>query len=176
MIDDADDFVPAQETGVDPRTERPMARREATDAGRRPALAVPPGACDCHIHVFGPRDRFPLAADLAYTPAEAPVEAYLTVRRRLGIERTVVIQPSAYGADNACALEAVAQLLPDARGIAVVDPAIPDAGLEQLHEAGIRGLRFSLARQERHATRTPGGNGRADQTLRMAHPVPFDAP
>ena len=81
---------------------------------------MPPGACDCHIHVFGPRQRFPLAADLAYTPAEA----YLTVRRRLGIERTVVIQPNA-------------------RGIAVVDPAIPDVGLERLHNAGIRGLRFS---------------------------------
>ncbi len=121
-----------------------MGRREATDAGRRPSLVAPPGACDCHIHVFGPRDRFPLAADLAYTPADAPVAAYLTVRHRLGIERTVVIQPSAYCSDNACTLEAVAQLLPNARGIALVDPAIPDAGLEQLHNAGIRGLRFSL--------------------------------
>ena len=137
-------LIPAQATGIDLHPDKTMGRREATDAGRRPALAVPPGACDCHIHVFGPRQRFPLAADLAYTPAEAPVEAYLTVRRRLGIERTVVIQPSAYGADNTCTLEAVAQLLPNARGIAVVDPAIPDAGLEQLHNAGIRGLRFSL--------------------------------
>ena len=108
-------------------------------------LVTPPGACDCHIHVFGPLQRFPLAADLAYSPFPAEsVEAYLTTRRRLGIERTVVIQPSAYGADNACLLEAVAKLHPNACGIAVVDPAIPDAGLEQLHEAGIRGLRFSL--------------------------------
>jgi predicted TIM-barrel fold metal-dependent hydrolase len=110
---------------------------------RRPALVAPPGTCDCHIHVFGPRDRFPLAADLAYAPDEAPVVAYLAMRHRLGIERTVVIQPSAYGADNACLLEALAKLHPNARGIAVVDPAIPDAGLEQLHDVGIRGLRFS---------------------------------
>ena len=112
--------------------------------GRRPALVAPPGSCDCHIHVFGPRGRFPLAADLAYTPVEAPVEAYLTIRRRLGLERTVVIQPSAYGTDNACTLEAIASLQPNARGIAVVDPAISDAELERLHGAGIRGLRFSL--------------------------------
>jgi D-galactarolactone isomerase len=81
---------------------------------------------------------------LAYTPAEAPVEAYLEIRRRLGIERTVVVQPSAYGTDNACTLEAVARLQPNARGIAVVDPAVSDAELERLHGAGIRGLRFSL--------------------------------
>jgi D-galactarolactone isomerase len=111
---------------------------------RKPLLAAPRGACDCHIHVFGPRERFPLAADLAYTPAEAPVEAYLTIRRRLGIERTVVVQPSIYGADNTCTLEAISHLLPNARGIAVIDPAVTDADLERLHEAGIRGLRFSL--------------------------------
>jgi len=104
---------------------------------------TPPGACDCHIHVFGPRDRFPLAADLAYTPAEAPLEAYLAVRHRLGVERTVVVQPSAYGVDNACTLSAVARMQPGARGIAVVDPAVSDRELERLHEAGIRGLRFS---------------------------------
>jgi predicted TIM-barrel fold metal-dependent hydrolase len=144
MIADTNGLIPAQKNGIDPRPDKPIGRREATDAGRRPAITVPPGACDCHIHVFGPRQRFPLAADLAYSPGEAPVAAYLRVRRRLGIERTVVIQPSAYGLNNACTLEAVAQLLPNARGIAVVDPAIPDAGLEQLHNAGIRGLRFSL--------------------------------
>jgi predicted TIM-barrel fold metal-dependent hydrolase len=114
-------------------------------AGRKPTLVAPPGACDCHIHVFGPRERFPLAADLAYTPAEASVEAYRVVCRRLGIERTVVIQPSAYGVDNRCTLEAIAQLVPNARGIAVVDPAVSDQELENLHTAGIRGLRFSLA-------------------------------
>ena len=107
-------------------------------------LVAPPGACDCHIHIFGPRERFPLAADLAYTPAAAPVEDYLAIRRRLGIERTVIVQPSVYGTDNTCTLEAIAHLKPNARGIAVVDPAITDADLERLHEAGIRGLRFSL--------------------------------
>lgn len=112
--------------------------------GRRPALVTPPGACDCHIHVFGPRDRFPLAADLAYTPAETPVEEYLEIRRRLGVERTVVIQPSAYGSDNTCMLEAITRLQPNARGIAVIDPAVSDRELERLHNAGIRGLRFSL--------------------------------
>ena len=111
---------------------------------RRPTLVAPPGACDCHIHIFGPRERFALAADVAYTPAEASVEAYQELRRRLGLQRTVVIQPSAYGTDNACMLDAIARLQPQARGIAVVDPSIPDAELARLHATGIRGLRFSL--------------------------------
>jgi len=111
---------------------------------RRSRLLAPPGTCDCHIHIFGSRARFPLAAELAYTPAEASVEAYQAIRSRLGIERTVVIQPSAYGTDNTCLLEAVARLNPSARGIAVVDPDVSDRELERLHNAGIRGLRFSL--------------------------------
>jgi 2-pyrone-4,6-dicarboxylate lactonase len=24
-----------------------------------PSLRLPPGACDAHVHVFGPRDRYP---------------------------------------------------------------------------------------------------------------------
>jgi D-galactarolactone isomerase len=112
--------------------------------GMRPRLAAPPGACDCHIHIFGPRERFALAPEVAYTPAEASVEAYQAIQRRLGLSRTVVIQPSAYGTDNACTLDAIACLEPQARGIAVVDPSISDAELARLHAAGIRGLRFSL--------------------------------
>jgi predicted TIM-barrel fold metal-dependent hydrolase len=95
------------------------------------------------MHIFGPRRQFPLAPDLAYAPAEASVDAYLETRHRLGMERTVVIQPSVYGTDNACTLEAIGRLQPHARGIAVVDPAVSDEELERLHAAGIRGLRFS---------------------------------
>jgi predicted TIM-barrel fold metal-dependent hydrolase len=114
------------------------------NTGRKPVLAAPAGACDCHIHIFGPRKLYPLAADPAYIPSDAPVEAYLAVRNRLGIERAVVVQPSAYGTDNRCMLDAIAALSPTARGIAVVEPSITDQELERLHEAGVRGLRFSL--------------------------------
>ena len=111
---------------------------------RRSRLLAPPGACDCHIHIFGSRARFPLAAELAYTPAEAPVEAYRELQRRLGLSRTVVVQPSAYGTNNACTLDAIARLQPHACGVAVVDPSVAETELVRLHAAGIRGLRFSL--------------------------------
>ena len=111
---------------------------------KRPRLVAPLGSCDCHLHIFGPRQQYPLAPEVAYTPAEATVAAYREVARRLGIQRAVVVQPSAYGTDNRCTLDAIAALQPQARGIAVVDASVSDAELERLHAAGVRGLRFSF--------------------------------
>jgi predicted TIM-barrel fold metal-dependent hydrolase len=117
---------------------------DSLPSGRRPRLKAPAGTCDCHIHIFGPRDRFPLAAELAYVPRDATIEMYRALRRRLGIERTVVIQPSAYGTDNTCLLEALAAFGDTARGVAVVPTDVGDGELERLHAAGVRGLRFSF--------------------------------
>ncbi len=114
-----------------------------TSEEKRPRLIAPRGACDCHIHVFGPRNRFALAENVDYRPDLADVDSYLSVRERLGIERTVVVQPSIYGTDNRCTLEAIAALHQTARGIAVVSPDVSEAEIRELHEAGIRGLRFS---------------------------------
>ena len=62
--------------------------------------ALPRGACDCHCHVFGPAARFPYAEPRSYTPDDAPLEAYLALLDRLGFDRGVLVQPSAYGRDN----------------------------------------------------------------------------
>jgi predicted TIM-barrel fold metal-dependent hydrolase len=70
--------------------------------------AVPEGACDCHCHVFGPAARFPYAEPRSYTPDDAPLAAYLAMLDRLGFERGVLVQPSAYGRDNAAMLDALA--------------------------------------------------------------------
>jgi D-galactarolactone isomerase len=66
------------------------------------------------------------------------------VRKRLGIERTVVVQPTAYGTDNRCTLEAMANLGPGSRGIAVVDESVSDAELDRLTKLGIRGIRYFM--------------------------------
>ena len=65
-----------------------------------PAFAVPPGACDCHAHIFEPLSRYPLQANRAYTPAETPLSALLDMNGALGIERLVLVQASAHGTDN----------------------------------------------------------------------------
>jgi predicted TIM-barrel fold metal-dependent hydrolase len=108
------------------------------------APAPPPGAFDCHTHVFGAFDRFPLAADRAYTPGPAGVAQLRDQLDALGIEHVVLVQPSPYGSDNSCLLDALSQLGPRARGVAVVDPGAADADLRALHRAGVRGVRVNL--------------------------------
>jgi len=112
-----------------------------------PSFDVPPGACDCHVHVFGPYDRFPLWAGRRYTPGPAPVEDLLALQGALRLTRVVVVQASPQGTDNACLADALRRLPAggsQARGVAVIDAATPDRELESLHRAGVRGVRVNL--------------------------------
>jgi len=113
-----------------------------TDGETQPRLKAPPGTTDTHMHVF--ESRFALAPTATLKPPEAPVSNYLKVCERLGIDRAVVVQPSAYGTDNSCTLEAIAAMGKRARGVAVVDERVSDQELHRLHAAGIRGLRFHM--------------------------------
>src|SRR3954468_13902852 len=73
------------------------------------SFAVPQGACDCHVHVFGDPQRFPFFSGRVYSPDTATVEELRALHQALHIERVVVVQPSVYGTDNSCTLDAVAQ-------------------------------------------------------------------
>jgi len=106
-----------------------------------PILPVPSGATDCHMHIYGPPDRYPVApSNPSPVPFAADIAAYRAVRARLGLTRTVVVQPAAYGLDNACTLDAVAAL-GQARAVVAVTPDTPEAELARLHAAGARGAR-----------------------------------
>jgi predicted TIM-barrel fold metal-dependent hydrolase len=119
---------------------------------RAPASPLPAGAADCHMHVLGPFDRFPLAAERAYTVAAAPLEAHERMKRQVGLERTVLVQASGHGFDNRAMLAALADLGPRGRAVAVVDPRAPTGELEALHRAGVRGARLNLVTlASRHA-------------------------
>lgn len=106
---------------------------------------LPARACDCHVHVFEPA-RFPYARERAYTPPAAGVAQLLELHRGLGVDRVVLVQPSVYGTDNACLVDALRVLGPQrARGVAVADLAsASDESLWTLHEAGVRSLRLNL--------------------------------
>lgn len=108
---------------------------------------LPPGTCDCHMHVFD--RRFAPQPGAMYR--EATAADYRALATRLGIDRTVIVQPSGYGFDNACTLDAVSQLGSAARAIVVVPVDTPEAELRLLHARGARGVRFMLLR--------PGGLG-----------------
>ncbi|TDH59925.1 hydrolase [Dankookia rubra] len=136
-------------------TSTPFAASSTTPA----ALS---GTCDCHVHVFAP-DPFPYAAGRNYTPGPASVGDLRTFLASLGMERVVLVQPSVYGADNACLLNALEQLGPRvARGIAVIDPQrTTDAELNRMHSAGVRGVRVNLEVRGEDSGRTAGEAVRA---------------
>jgi 2-pyrone-4,6-dicarboxylate lactonase len=119
-----------------------------------PAFAAPPGACDAHFHVFG-AERYPYdASDLRYQPPYAPLEGYLAIARRLGFERFVFVQPSAYGTDNSCMLDCMREMdLSVRRGIVQLnDTTPPDAQLGEWHAFGVRGIRINVSPVRRPET------------------------
>jgi predicted TIM-barrel fold metal-dependent hydrolase len=118
------------------------------DDGLEPAFVAPASACDAHFHVFGPAEKYPhVTTDLRYQPPRAPLDDYLATARRLGFTRFVLVQPSAYGLDNTCMLDALAELDPAARRAIVHldETRAKDAGLAQWHDVGVRGVRINVS-------------------------------
>jgi 2-pyrone-4,6-dicarboxylate lactonase len=112
----------------------------------RPALQLPPGACDAHCHVFGPAAKFPYSADRSYTPPDAPVENLRKLHARLGISRAVIVHASCHGTEMDVTLDAIASSNGAYRGVACVDDSVTDGALERLHSGGIRGIRFNFVK------------------------------
>jgi D-galactarolactone isomerase len=109
-----------------------------------PKAQTVPLACDCHFHIYN--QRFATDPKANITPPDALVADYTRLRDQLGLTRGVVVNPSTYGVDNSCTLDALAQLGPSYRGVGVVDASVTDAELARLHAGGICGIRFNLLR------------------------------
>jgi predicted TIM-barrel fold metal-dependent hydrolase len=113
------------------------------------APATPMGAlsCDTHAHICGPESEYAYAAERIYTPPDALLPDYLALLATLGVERAVLVQPSVYGTDNRVMLAALREMAAAGlacRGVAVVGGSVTAAELDDMHAAGIRGLRFNL--------------------------------
>lgn len=113
----------------------------------RPGYRPPDGAVDAHCHVFGPGDTFPYAPERKYTPCDAPKEKLWALRDHLGFSRNVIVQATCHGADNRALTDALEDAAGRARGVATVKPDIDDASLSDLHDAGVRGVRFNFVRR-----------------------------
>jgi D-galactarolactone isomerase len=113
---------------------------EGTEA---PKLKAPPNACDCHHHIYGSQYKVDPRSTLR--PADATVEDYRALQKRIGTSRNVIVQPSTYGTENAPTLDALKAFGPQARAVVVVDTSVTDADLKQMHALGTRGIRFNLA-------------------------------
>lgn len=113
-------------------------------APRSPAVPAPVGSCDSQVHIFGDQDRFPSRTDAAYIVLDATVHAMLDMHKKLGIDRGVIVQSTAYGTDHGALLEALRVAGPAYRGCARVDDSVTYDDLAEMHEAGVRGARFNF--------------------------------
>lgn len=109
-----------------------------------PKHRPPSRACDCHAHIFGPAEVYPLTGHRSYTPPEAPLGQYRHLLATLGLSRAVIVQPSVYGTDNRATLDAVEAGGNAFRAVVVVDESVADRELEAMHAAGARGVRVNL--------------------------------
>ncbi|HQS89847.1 amidohydrolase family protein [Polaromonas sp.] len=110
----------------------------------RPCLPLPAGACDAHVHVFGPAARFPFSAERNVTPVDAPKETLFALHRHLGVARCVIVQSLVHGFDNAVVEDAIQAGGGHYLGVALVPQDVPDAELQRLKAAGFRGVRFNF--------------------------------
>jgi len=119
----------------------------AKDLATPPSFRAPTGACDAHFHVFGPAERYPYGPELRYAPPFAPLEDYMALARHLGLSRFVFVQPSAYGTDNRCMLDAMRQVgTARCRGIVDLDEVRTDrTTLAEWHGLGVRGIRVNIS-------------------------------
>lgn len=125
------------------RSEQAFAQQVPWSSGTEsPKLKAPANACDCHMHIYDA--KYPADPKATLKPADALVADYKLLQKRIGTSRNVVVTPSTYGTDNRVTLDAIAQIGPTARGVAVVDATVTDAELKRLDGLGIRGIRFNL--------------------------------
>ncbi|SEK48436.1 amidohydrolase family protein [Streptacidiphilus jiangxiensis] len=113
----------------------------------RPRFEPPEGAVDAHCHVFGPGAQFPFAPERKYTPCDASKDQLFALRDHLGFARNVVVQATCHGADNSAMVDALRASGGLARGVATVRRDVTDAELAELHEAGVRGVRFNFVKR-----------------------------
>jgi len=101
--------------------------------------------CDTHLHIFESRQRYPLVSALRSEPPDAPLSRFLGVAEPERVQRMVFDQPSHYGNDNRCILDAIATVgLDRARAVVSVDQdSVTDAELDAMHIAGARAIRVN---------------------------------
>jgi len=112
-----------------------------------PTFRLPPGSVDAHCHVFGPGAIFPFAPERKYTPCDAGKDELFHLRDFLGVEKNVVVQATCHGSDNAAMLDVLDSAAGRARGVATVEPDVSRRELEEMHERGVRGVRFNYVRR-----------------------------
>jgi predicted TIM-barrel fold metal-dependent hydrolase len=111
----------------------------------KPRRTAPSGSIDCHFHIFGPPDRYPLHPARGYTPSkEANLDHYLAMAGTLGLERMVIVNPTPYGTDHQCTIDALEILgRRRAKAVAVVNETFTAPMLRDLDRKGFCAARIN---------------------------------
>ena len=107
-------------------------------------LRLPANACDAHVHVFGPPNRFAYASTRNFTPVEAPKEKLFALHKQLGIARCVIVQSMIHGLDNAVVADAIAAGQGRYLGVALASVDSSAKELQALANQGFRAVRFNF--------------------------------
>ncbi len=109
---------------------------------RKPRIAVPDMAWDCHIHLFGPMDEYPFADDSPYVSDDALPEHFLAMQQVLGIKRAVIVSAGGYGADYRHLRSVLERFGEHFRGVILPHPEISPDEIAELDALGVRGVRM----------------------------------
>jgi len=134
------------------------------DGPSTPRFVLPAGAVDAHCHVFGPGAEFPYAPERKYTPCDASKVQLFALRDHLGFDKNVIVQATCHGSDNSAMVDALQHSQGRARGIATVKRDVTDQVLQEMHDAGVRGVRFNFVK--RLVDFTP-----KDELMEIAHRI-----
>ena len=134
------------------------------DGPSTPRFVLPAGAVDAHCHVFCPGEEFPYAPERKYTPCDASKAQLFALRDHLGFDKNVIVQATCHGSDNSAMVDALQHSQGRARGIATVKRDVTDQVLQDMHDAGVRGVRFNFVK--RLVDFTP-----KDELMEIAHRI-----
>jgi 2-pyrone-4,6-dicarboxylate lactonase len=117
---------------------------------RKPKLKAPIGACDSHIHLFGPSDKYPFADISPYTSRDALPEDLFALQDILGLSTAVIVSPGGYSRDYTMLADVLTKYPERFRGIALMPDDAPSAEFARLGKLGVRGLRMMSAKRGNH--------------------------
>lgn len=127
-------------------TPEPTIPAPRRDSHPPTTFTPPPGATDAHCHIFGPAAVFPFAENRTYTPPDSGLDEFRKLQQRLGFSRAVFVQASCHGTDNSAMVDALLRGGGRYAGVAMIDDSHTDQDLEELHDAGVRGIRFNFVK------------------------------
>jgi 2-pyrone-4,6-dicarboxylate lactonase len=109
---------------------------------KTPCLKLPSGACDCHIHLFGPASKYPFDPGSRYISQDALPEDNIRLQDVLGLSHAVVVSGGGYGRTYRHLVDVLERFPERFRGVALLPDEMPDAEFARLTRLGVRGLRF----------------------------------